>query len=187
MSTTGGLESDMESSRRCGCAGWPPPRQGRRWCGARKGRRATRIWPVATKQTVLWSLVVSMASSSVSGERMAARRFAGNDSPVPGGPMTMLVLSADPALAASSTGCASMPLTAAEQTLANIVGFLHQSGLKRNWVFWHHDPANPAIPQVISYMSAAGHQLAGLCSHPSPTPMFSEVVLALIDTVFPFK
>jgi hypothetical protein len=99
----------------------------------------------------------------------------------------MLVLSADPALAASSTGCASMPLTAAEQTLANIVGFLHQSGLKRNWVFWHHDPANPAIPQVISYMSAAGHQLAGLCSHPSPTPMFSEVVLALIDTVFPFK
>ncbi len=57
------------------------------WCGARNGRSSSRPAPCGRTPATLWTLVVSSASSKVSGGRMAASRLASMVLPEPGGPI----------------------------------------------------------------------------------------------------
>src|ERR1035441_3666945 len=57
------------------------------WWGERKGRSWRSPAPGPRVPAMLWTLVVSMASSKVSGGRMPARRLASMVLPEPGGPI----------------------------------------------------------------------------------------------------
>ena len=57
------------------------------WCGERNGRWCSSPQPAGSTPAMLWILVVSMASSKVSGGRMPASRLASMLLPEPGGPI----------------------------------------------------------------------------------------------------
>src|SRR5712691_11298889 len=68
----------------------PPPRRPASemvWCGARKGRAVRMPVPFGKTPATLWTCVVSIASSKVSGGRMPANRLASIVLPDPGGPI----------------------------------------------------------------------------------------------------
>ncbi len=57
------------------------------WWGERKGRVPTRPLVESSTPATLWILVVSRASSKVSGGRMVGMRLASMVLPEPGGPI----------------------------------------------------------------------------------------------------
>ena len=102
----------------------------RRWCGAASGRDACPPvrWSASRTPATLWILVVSSASSKVSGGRMVAMRLASMVLPEPGGPIISRLC--PPAAAISMARLAvCCPRTSPKSTPKLLRGFQQRVGV----------------------------------------------------------